>query len=62
MWNYLFEITSEWSDMCGEQFFVQCDTRDEADEILGEYFWGEKCHYLGRYSDEEAEIMGYDTY
>lgn len=62
MWNYLFEIVGEWSEICGEQFFVQCDTRKEADEILGQYFWGEKVKYLGKYTDEEAEIMGLDTY
>lgn len=62
MRNFLFEITSEWSDLCGEQFFIQCDTLDEADEVLGEYFWGEKVTYLGEFTDEEAEAMGYDTY
>ena len=41
MWNYLFEVVSEWSENCGEQFFVQCDTRKEADELNkfgGDYF------------------------
>jgi len=62
MWNYLFEIISEWSKNYGEQFFIQCDTREKADEILSQYFWGEKIKYLGKYTDEEAEMMGYDTY
>lgn len=62
MWNYLFEIVSEYSDLCGEQFFVQCDTLEETDEILGKYFWGERVHYLGKYTDEEAEEIGFDTY
>lgn len=62
MTNYLFEIVGEWSDLCGERFFVQCDSREEADEILGEYFWGEKVDYLGEYTDAYAEILGYDTY
>ena len=62
MWNYLFEIVGEWSEICGEQFFVQCDTRTEADEILSQCFWGEKVKYLGKYTDEEAEMMGLDTY
>lgn len=62
MLNYLFEITGEWSDICGERFFVQCNSREEADEILGEYFWGEEVKCLGEYTDEEAEILGYDTY
>ena len=62
MWNYLFEIVGEWSEICGEQFFVQCDTRKEADEILGQYFWGEEVKCLGKYTEEEAERMGLDTY
>lgn len=62
MWNYMFEVTSDWSENCGEQFFVQCDTREEADEILSDYFWGDRVEYRGRYTDEEAEMMGLDTY
>lgn len=62
MKHYLFEITSEWSDNCGEQFFVQCDTREEADEILSRYFWGEEVKCLGNYTDEEAEMSGLDEY
>lgn len=62
MTNFLFEIIGEYSENCGEQFFVQCDTREEADEILGQYFWGEKVKCLGEYTDEEAEMMGLDTY
>ena len=62
MWNYLFEVVSEWSENCGEQFFVQCDARKEADEIVSDNFWGDKVKYLGKYTDEEAEMMGFDTY
>ena len=62
MKNYLFEIVGEYSDICGEQFFVQCNSREEADEILAEYFWGEKVELLGVYTDEEAEWLGLDTY
>ena len=58
--NYLFEIMS--GEYEGEMFFVQAENRDKADEVLGEYFWGEKVQYRGTYSDEEAERMGYDTY
>lgn len=58
--NYLFEIMS--GEYEGEMFFVQAENRDKADEVLGEYFWGEKVKYRGTYSDEEAERMGYDTY
>lgn len=62
MWNYLFENVGEWSENCGEQFFVQCDTREEADEILSQYFWEEEIKCLGKFTDEEAEMMGLDTY
>lgn len=60
MKNYLFEVMS--GEYEGEMFFVQAENRDEADEVLGEYFWGEKVKYRGTYSDEEAETLGYDTY
>ena len=60
MKNFLFEMMSGENE--GEMFFVQAENRDEADEILGEYFWGEKIKFRGIYSDEEAERMGYDTY
>ena len=60
MYNYLFEIVSEWSDNYGKQFFVQCDTREKADEILSQCFWGEKVKYIGKYTDEEIEMMSDD--
>lgn len=62
MKNYLFEIVGEYSELCGETFFVQADNREKANEILAEYFKGEKIRFLGVYSDTEAEMMGYDTY
>ena len=48
----------------GEQFFVECEGLDEAWEIARDN-WGEKTddlEYLGEYSVEEAEILGYDTF
>lgn len=62
MWNYLYEIIGEESEYCGEMFFVQCDTLEEAKEILLIYFTDEKLRYIGPFNDEEAEAMGYDTY
>lgn len=70
MSNFLFEDTID-----GGFFFVQCDTLEEAYEII----WEEiaYCHpgivmdctdvpgwydYLGDYTDAQAEAMGYDTY
>ena len=70
MWNFLFEDTID-----GGYFFVQCDTLEEAYEIIWEEIacghpdlvmycndvprWYD---YLGAYADEQAEQMGYDTY
>lgn len=62
MWNYLFEVVSKWSENYGKQFFVQCNTREEADKVLSEYFWGDKVEYLGKYTEEEAEMTGLDIY
>lgn len=48
----------------GEQFFVECESLDEAWEIARDN-WGEETddlEYLGEYSVEEAEILGYDTF
>lgn len=60
--NYLFEIITESSPSCGEQFFVQANTRAEANEVLDDFFCYESTKYLGKYSDFEAEMMGLDTY
>ena len=58
MWDYLF-IDNE----SGEQFFVECDNFDECQDILDNAgFCWEDVDYLGKYSVEEAEILGYDTY
>ena len=61
--NYLFEITDEESELCGEEFFVQADTKKDAWGIVFDNFGTDlRIKYLGKYSDEEAEAMGYDTY
>lgn len=68
--NFLFEITDLNSDYCGERFFVQVSkclnaftqyakAWDEAATVVGEDTVI-KC--LGEFTDEEAEMMGYDTY
>ena len=67
MTNFLFEDTID-----GGFFFVQCDTVDEAYEIILEEVCDHVCcdrdtvmmdyDYLGCYSDAQAEAMGYDTY
>ena len=65
--NFLFEDTID-----GGFFFVQCDTVDEAYEIILEEVCDHSCvdrdtvcsdyDYLGCYTDAQAEAMGYDTY
>lgn len=66
--NFLFEDTID-----GGFFFVQCDTIDEAYEIIWEDIaCAHSCcdrdtlcldyDYLGCYTDAQAEQMGYDTY
>lgn len=62
MWNFLFEITSEYSPLCGEEFFVQTKTFEEAEEVVDKIFPNEHYIYHGRYTDFEAELMGLDTY
>lgn len=60
MKNYLFEIVD--GDYEGEEFFVQANDKAEAVKIAKDVSNGEKVRYYGVYSDEEAEMMGYDTY
>lgn len=62
MWDYLFECVDEDSKLCGEQFFVECDSLEEAWMIADSNFPNEELDYLGKYDPEEAEILGYDTY
>lgn len=61
MYNYLFAVTDENSEYEGEEFFVQCDSYEEAWEIARGVFEAVMICY-GKYSDEEAEWMGFDTY
>jgi len=60
MKNYLFEIVS--GDYEGEEFFVQANDRSEAFTIAHDVAVDDKIRFLGIYTDEEAEMMGYDTY
>lgn len=58
MYDFLF-IDEE----VGEEFFVECDTLAEAWETVYVNFGqNSDVHYLGKYTIEEAEILGYDTY
>ena len=60
MKNYLFEIVS--GDYEGEEFFVQANNKSEAFTIAHDVAVDGKIRFLGIYTDEEAEMMGYDTY
>ena len=58
MLNYLCEDLES-----GELFFVQCADETERDEILlANDFDSDQVDIYGIYTDEEAEILGYDTY
>lgn len=55
LWDYLFE-----DEETGEQFFVECVTLAGAREIAEANF--ESPQYCGKYTPEEAEWLGLDTY
>lgn len=58
MYDFLFI-----DNVTGEEFFVECGTLNEAWGIVCDNFGPEnEADFLGRYSPEEAEILGYDTY
>lgn len=47
----------------GEQFFVECDNLEEASLILEENgFEPSDLKFCGRYTNEEAEEIGLDTF
>ena len=65
MWKgYLFEFVDEDSENCGELFFVELFDVEEKDAIKYalDLFPDEELTFLGEYSVEEAEELGYDTY
>lgn len=58
MWDFMYEFIES-----GERFFVECDNMGEAKIILDEYnIKPKEIKFIGKYSVEEAEILGYDTY
>lgn len=58
MLNYLCQ-----DNVSGELFFVQCANETELDEILLDNdFDLNEIEVLDIYDDEDAEILGYDTY
>ena len=58
IWDFMFEDC-----YTGEQFFVECENIQRAAEILAEYgILPETINFIGKYTVEEADILGYDTY
>ena len=55
IYDYLFEDAET-----GEEFFVECETKEEAIATARTYF--ERPFLRGIFSTEDAEILGYDTY
>ena len=61
MTNFLFEIVS--GDYEGEEFFVQAANKVDAVAVARQVAAdGGKVRLIGIYSDEDADILGYDTY
>lgn len=44
----------------GEEFFVEAEDRTKANKEA--CIWFEEPHNCGEVSEEEAEMLGYDTY
>ena len=58
MWDFLFEDVET-----GEQFFVETTSLSQAEVTLQMSGFEEgQYEFLGKYTVEEAEILGYDTY
>ena len=65
MWTtYWWEVIDEESDLCGEEFFTELPDATEAGhrEYADWIFPGTQLRCLGQVSQEEAEMMGLDTY
>lgn len=62
--TYWWTINDENSDLCGEEFFTALQNADALDhkKYAQQIFPDEKLTCLGLISEEEAEMMGYDTY
>lgn len=60
MRHFLFEITDEESENCGEELIVGADNIREAYRMAKELFG--RCQSLGELTEEEAENSGLDEY
>ena len=65
MWTtYWWGITGEDSDLCGEEFFTALEdgTRADHEKYAHDLFKKEQLVCYGKVSEEEADMMGLDTY
>lgn len=62
--TYWWEIKGEESALCGEEFFTELKETDVFShrKYAQEIFPGEELYCLGMVTEEEAELMGLDTY
>lgn len=62
--TYWWAINDENSDLCGEEFFTELKNADYIDHLIyiQELFPDEKVTSYGKVTEEEAEMMGLDTY
>lgn len=57
-WDFMFEDIES-----GERFFVECHNLNEAKVILEmSGFEENELRFLGVFTTDEADILGYDTY
>ena len=68
MWrNYHFGVVGEYSDLCGEEFFValyvpEDESLKQAWMVARQNFPHEELKCYGWVTDDEADEMGLDTY
>lgn len=62
--TYWFEITSEYDELCGYEFFIERYnfTEEKAIAEAEELFPNSEITYWGTVPGWEVEIMGLDTY
>ncbi len=65
MWTtYWWGINDEDSELCGEEFFTELENADKSEHraYAKQIFPNERLTCYGRVTEEEAEMMGLDTY
>ena len=62
--TYWWGIEDEDSELCGEEFFTELENADKATHLMyvKKLFPNENPKCYGRVTEEEAEMMGLDTY